>query len=276
MKKIFIIILSIICCFGLAACGNNANSGAEENPLDAGAYDESGNFVGLNWFPDAQMNSIDDSKWETRDGLLYYNGNEADVSRGIDVSSNQGVIDWEAVKKSGISFAIIRTGYRRYGAGIIEADPTCYWNLKQAKNAGLDVGVYFFSQAISEAEAREEAQFTISALDGMELDLPVYFDTEPISYDTARTDNLSGDELTDFAFAFFDEVEKAGYTPGVYASQMWLCNHLDYMRFEGYDKWMAKYTDELNYPYELHLWQHSDCGYVDGIEGAVDLNVRFE
>lgn len=259
----------------LSACAGNGQP--EANPLDAGTFDSEGNFIQLAWYPEAKMNSLEDSEWVTgEDGFRSYKGKDYKTHKAIDVSSNQDVIDWEAVKADGIEYAIMRTGYRTYGSGIIKTDETCYWNLKQAKKAGIKVGVYFFSQAVSTEEAEEEAQFVLDMVRSFETDLPVYFDTEEINYDTARTDRLSGNELTEIALAFCRYIEEAGYTPGIYGNQMWLCNKLDLARIEQYEIWLAKYTEELNYPYEIGAWQFSSEGRVSGISTAVDLDVIIE
>lgn len=270
-KKLLLIPLCLLLLLA-AACGKRA----VENPLTAGDYDAEGNFVQLAWYPDAVMNDLNDTKWTREGDFLTYNGDGYRSSQGIDVSSNQDVIDWDAVKAAGVDFAIVRVGYRTYGSGVIKADELFYWNLKEAKRAGLRTGVYFFTQAVDRKEAEEEAQFVLDTVASFDLDLPIYYDTEAIGYDTARTDEISGGQLTDNAIAFCQYIEKAGYEPGIYGNQMWLCNKMDYPRLEGYKIWLAKYTDELNFPYEIEAWQYSSTGHVDGIPTAVDMNIMLE
>ncbi len=265
------IILASILAF--SACGSRGEAQPEENPLDAGSFDADGNFIQLAWYPDADMNDLNDEDWENEDGFMVYKGKGYRSYKAIDVSSNQDVIDWEKVKAAGVEYAIMRAGYRTYGSGIIKTDECFYWNMKQAEKAGVKTGVYFFSQAVSEAEAEEEAQFVLDMLSAFDVDLPIYYDTEAITYDSARTDALSGEELTANAIAFCEYIKKAGYTPGIYANQMWLCNTMDLMQLQQYDIWLAKYADELNYPYEIQAWQFSSEGHVDGIGPAVDLDV---
>ena len=247
-----------------------------ENPLDAGAYDSEGNFIQLAWYPNAKMNSMEDSDWKKVNGFLEYQGSGYRTYPAIDVSSNQDVINWELVKKAGVEYAIMRAGYRTYGSGIIKTDEIGYWNLKQAKNAGIKVGVYFFTQAVNPEEAEEEARFVLDQIAPFELDLPIFYDTEEINYDSARTDSLTGEELTENALAFCRYIENAGYRAGIYGNQMWLCNKLDLTALEGYAIWLAKYTEELNYPYEIMAWQYSSDGRVEGIPTAVDLDVIIE
>ena len=281
-KKFLPVLVTVLLFAGLvlafSACGKEGAEAQElVNPLTAGAYDAQGNFIQLAWYPDAKMNDFEEDAWVVdEDGFFRYTGPGYQTYKAIDVSSNQDVIDWERVKAAGIEYAIMRTGYRTYGSGIIKTDETCYWNLKYAKQAGLKVGVYFFSQAINEDEAREEAEFVLHQIQGFDLDLPIYFDTEEINYDNARTDSLTGGELTNIAIAFCEHIRAAGYTPGIYANQMWLCNTLDLLSLEQYDIWLAKYAEELNYPYEIQAWQFSSTGRVDGIGPAVDLDVIIE
>lgn len=264
----------------LAGCGAKEpepeEPPAEENPLDAGTFDSNGNLIKLAWYPDAKMNSLDDAKWIHEDGFMVYQGSGYRTHKAIDVSSNQGEIDWEAVKAAGVEYAIVRAGYRTYGGAILTKDELCLSYLEGAKEAGIKVGVYFFSQAVDTEEAEEEARFTLDILEGMDLDLPIYCDTEEITYDTARTDHLSGEQLTQNALAFCKVIKQAGYTPGIYGNQMWLCNKMDLMELEEYDIWVAKYTEELNYPYELQAWQYSSEGRVEGIDTVVDLDVIIE
>lgn len=276
IKRIAAAALFLICILVLASCGGNGNAAEEENPLDAGTYDDDGNWVQLAWYPDAKMNDLQDDLWTEENGFRKYKGSGYTTHTAIDVSSGQDVIDWQAVKNAGVEYAIMRVGFRTYGSGIIKTDECCYWNLKEAKKVGLKTGVYFFTQALNEQEAEEEAQFVLDMIRDVELDLPIFYDTESINYDTARTDSLSGEQLTKNAIAFCEYIKSAGYTPGIYANQMWLCNHMDLMQLEQYEIWLAKYAEKLNYPYELMAWQYTSEGKVDGISGVVDMDVIIE
>ncbi len=265
----------------LPACGRekvkrSTKTDDIENPLDAGVFDGAGNFIQLDWYPDAKMNDFDDTQFQTENGFITYAGKGYESHAAIDVSSNQGIIDWEAVKAAGVEYAIIRLGYRTYGSGIIVNDEYAYYNLTEATKAGIKLGVYVFSQAINIEEAEAEAQYAIDMVKPFKLDLPIYYDTEEINYDTARTDELSGEELTANALAFCEYVKKAGYTPGIYGNQMWLCNKLNLYDLEKYSIWLAKYETELNYPYEIEAWQYSSEGHVNGIGPVVDLDIIFE
>ena len=209
-------------------------------------------------------------------GYKYYEEKEEGVSSaiGIDVSEFQGEIDWNVVKESGIEFAIIRLGYRGYGAeGRLVLDERFEQNIKGAQAAGLKTGVYFFSQAVSDKEAKEEAEFVLQTLEGRKLELPVVFDTEG---DTARTDENTREQFTDNCIIFCDRIEEAGYETMIYANMKWMAFTLYMEELTGYDIWYADYENTPQCPYDFSVWQYSESGSVPGIEGAVDLNVWFQ
>lgn len=191
---------------------------------------------------------------------------------GIDVSAHQGVIDWQKVADAGVEFVFVRLGYRGYMNETIHEDTHARANLQQAKAAGLQVGAYFFSQAVSEAEAAEEARFALQILDGFALDLPLVFDWEYVS-DTARTAGVTKDELMRYTKRFCDTVEKAGYRPMIYFNRNLAQSHLELTELTAYPFWLAMYTDQMTYPHRVDFWQYSDSGRVPGIETNVDLNI---
>lgn len=193
---------------------------------------------------------------------------------GIDVSSHQGKIDWPAVKESGIQFAIIRVGYRGYNSGTIHADEMALQNLAEAKAAGLKIGAYFFSQALTAEEAREEARFTLCMLEGVKLDLPMVYDWEYVS-ESARTGQMDADTLITCVNTFCGEVKQAGYEPMVYFNQELAKTLLDLTALTEYPFWLAMYADAMTYPYKVDFWQYSDEGKVPGIKGNVDLDLYF-
>ena len=195
---------------------------------------------------------------------------------GIDVSSHQGSIDWVRVGKTSVEFAMVRLGYRGYGDGTLCEDSNWKTNLQGARDNGLKVGVYIFSQAITVKEAQEEAQMVLSLLDGMPLDMPVVFDWETVS-DSARTANMTADKLLECALAFCREIEQAGYQPMVYFNIDLAVRLLDLLPLQqaGYKLWLAVYTDQMTYPHRVDMWQYTDGGRVSGIEGNVDLNLYF-
>ena len=197
---------------------------------------------------------------------------------GIDVSEFQGEeIDWKQVKESGVEFVIIRLGYRAYGeSGELVLDAMYEQNIKGALETGLDVGVYFFSQAVSAAEAVEEAEFVLDHLSPYEITGPVVYDTEEIKWDTARTDNNTKQEFTNFCKVFCDTVEHAGYESMIYSNMKWMAFTLDMSELSEYDFWYADYHEIPQCPYDYKIWQYSEEGAVPGINANVDLNLWFE
>ncbi|MCD7756488.1 MAG: glycoside hydrolase family 25 protein [Firmicutes bacterium] len=195
-------------------------------------------------------------------------------SVGIDVSSHQQDIDWQAVAASGVEFAFVRVGYRSYSSGEIQADAYAMDNLTQAQAAGLAVGAYFFSQAISVEEALEEAAFALEQLEGIALELPLVYDWEYIS-ESARTGQVDGQTLTDCTIAFCQAVEAAGQTPMVYFNTSQALNMLDMEALAGYGLWLAKYEGGMDFPYRVDFWQYTNTGTVPGITGNVDIDLRF-
>jgi GH25 family lysozyme M1 (1,4-beta-N-acetylmuramidase) len=193
---------------------------------------------------------------------------------GIDVSEHQGQIDFQAVKAAGIEFVIIRLGYRGYETGILHEDSFCQTYYTQAKAAGLKVGAYFFSQAVSVEEARQEANFAMEVCKDWELDLPLAYDWEYVS-SSARTAGVGADLLTQCTIAFCDAVAAAGYTPMNYFNISQSENLLHQERLTGYDFWLAHYSDEMIYPYKVRMWQYTSSGSVSGINTRVDINLWF-
>ncbi len=238
--------------------------------------DTHGNVYEMSIDPDIAANPYDDSNF-VRDGdRLSYEDEEYTSRTGVDVSYYQGEIDWEKVSASGMEFAILRIGYRGYGTkGSLNPDATFQDNLEGAKQAGLDVGVYFFSQAVNEEEALEEAQFVLETLDGEALELPIVFDPEHISDTQARTDSVSAEQFTRNAAAFCAAVEDAGYKAMVYSNMVWEAYWLDLKELADYPVWYADYEPLPQTPYAFAIWQYTESGNVDGIEGSVDLNLRM-
>lgn len=206
----------------------------------------------------------------------YQAGDGKQATVGIDVSKFQGDIDWEAVSQSGVRFAIMRLGVRGYGSGELVMDDKFYVNQQAASEMGLRTGVYFFSQAINEAEAVEEAQFVLDAISGLSIDMPIVFDTEPINYDVARTDNLTPNQLTSITKAFCDTIRQAGYQPMIYANAKRFTTVLHLDQLTDYSYWLADYRQTPDYPYDFSMWQFTEKGHVPGIEGNVDIDLFFE
>lgn len=207
---------------------------------------------------------------------FYYDGEflacyKTDVTLGIDVSHHQGVIDWQAVADSGVEFVMVRLGYRGLTGGELHADDLVQENLQGARAAGLRLGAYFYSQAVSVEEARQEAAFALEILEDTELDLPLVFDWEQ----EKRTENVSADTVTDSAIAFCEDVKLAGYQPMVYFNSYQAEHLMDMTRLEDYPWWLAMYDVGEDFPCRMDIWQYSCTGSVPGIEGNVDLNILF-
>lgn len=219
--------------------------------------------------------SMDRSKFSVSDGRAYYAGAGYELKLGIDVSDHQNEIDWQAVADSGVEFVILRCGWRGYTAGGLNEDGYFRQNYQGAKEAGLDVGVYFFSQATTVEEGAEEARFTLDILDGCELDLPVFFDWEEIGTDEARTDDVPGDLVTDACLEFCRIVEEGGYESGVYTylNLAYFTYELD--RLAGMTFWLGDPGSAPEFYYDHAIWQYSFTGSVPGIEGDVDMNVIY-
>ena len=198
---------------------------------------------------------------------------------GIDVSYYQGNIDWKKVKNSGVEFVIIRVGYRGYGsAGTLVEDPRFKTYLDGATKAGLKVGVYFYTQAITTAEAKAEAKFVLDRIKGYSLQMPVYYDIESVDYDTGRLDSagLSKAQKTALCTAFCDTIIKSGYSAGVYANYTWLNYYIDGAGLgRKYPIWLAHYTSNTNYDQRMDMWQYSGSGTVSGISAYTDVNVWY-
>lgn len=206
-----------------------------------------------------------------RNNYLY--SLKTDSYPGIDVSAFQGEIDWEKVRASGIEFAIIRLGYRGYGkSGKLVEDEYAQDNLEGATEAGLPIGAYFFSQALSIEEADEEIEFMLEILGDYALEMPIILDWE-IPVDTARTANMDGRTLTDIQLHFCSVIEEKGYQPMVYFNWHMSSRLLKLNELEDYPFWLALYQDRMTYPYKVEMWQYTDRGRVPGIEGNVDLNI---
>lgn len=214
--------------------------------------------------------SIDSNGYYTYSDEIY------ESILGIDVSKFQGKIDWKKVKASGIEFAIIRLGFRGYGdKGNIVLDASFEENAIQAREAGIKIGVYFFSQAITEAEAIEEANYVLDKIKDKNITYPVCFDLEKIKYDTARTDNLTSEQFTKMTLAFCSQIENAGYTPIVYGNAKTFTTRMQLEELNNYQKWYADYQKTPLYPYEFSFWQYTETGAVKGINGNVDINLQF-
>ena len=207
---------------------------------------------------------------------MSYGGEDYSYRLGIDVSHYQGEIDWQKVKAVGIEFVFVRLGYRGYGQeGVLKLDTNFEKNMKGARAAGLDVGVYFFAQAVNETEAIEEAEFVLEHLMEYDLQMPIVYDPESILHEEARTDNVTEEQFTKNTKAFCETIEKSGYDAMIYCNMTWQAFKLDLEELEEYPIWYADYEEYPQTPYHFDIWQYSNEGSVDGIQGNVDLNIQM-
>lgn len=203
--------------------------------------------------------------------LQFASGN---AKLGIDVSKWNQTIDWKQVKEEGIEFAIIRCGYRGATSGALVLDPMYEKNIRGAIEAGIPVGVYFFTQAIDEVEAVEEASMVISLIEEYDVDYPVFLDSESAG-GRGRADGLDAEERTKIHKAFLETIASAGYETGIYASRNWLKDELNMAELSEYKTWLAEYADIPAYDEYYHMWQYTSKGTVNGIETRVDLNLCY-
>ena len=226
-------------------------------------YDKNGNVVtGEQVIQGAKYNFGSDGKLSSNSG-----------SMGIDVSKWNGSIDWNAVKNSGVSYVIIRCGYRGSSTGALIEDPKFKSNIKGAKAAGLKVGAYFFSQAVNEVEAVEEASMAVNLVSGYGLNYPIFLDVESSG---GRGDGIDRETRTAVCKAFCATVQNSGYSAGVYANKTWFTEKINTSSLTGYKIWLAQYASAPTYTATRYdMWQYSSKGKVSGISGNVDMNISY-
>ena len=210
------------------------------------------------------------------EGEALYDDGNVKAKKVIDVSKFQGDIDWQRVKDDGVEAAYIRLGYRGYSSGEIVVDEKYEDNISACNEFGIDCGVYFFTEAVNEEEAREEADFCIENLGEYSTALPIAIDVEEsANLSKSRTKDLSMEQRTLNVIAFCERIREKGYEPIIYGNLKSLMIMMDISSLEDYDKWFAYYHYPLRFPYKIKMWQYSATRKVDGIEGDVDLNLMF-
>lgn len=211
-------------------------------------------------------------------GEIQYFVDEALASyKGIDVSKHNGEIDWQQVAADGVEFAFIRVGNRGYGSeGKLLEDTMFDANMAGALQAGVKVGVYFYTQAVNEQEMQEEIDLVLRKISPYKVECPVVIDVEKVSGADGRMNSISVEERTRLTAMFCEQIEKAGYKPMIYQNMEMGAMMLDLGQLEQYEKWFAYYNQDFYYPYAYSVWQYSDKGTVAGIKGNVDLNISFK
>lgn len=270
IAAVFVCLLALLC-----GCGG----GEPADPYEGMVQVETG-FGTQMWITPIEGLPVNDIGPEDFSNGEYI-GTDYSLRYGIDVSEHQGVIDWETVAADGIDFVIIRAGYRGYSEGGLFEDNYFFENVDGALAAGLDIGVYFFSQAINADEAREEARFLademLSRYPAEKFTLPIFYDWESIGNDEARTDGLGGEIITDCALAFCEALETRGYKTGVYFYRNLGYFSYDLSRMTHLTWWAAALNDYPDFYYQHFLWQNAVTGpgTVAGIEGEIDRNIMF-
>lgn len=226
--------------------------------------------------PYLPKNEYDYTKLVCQSNLMKYYEDGKQVSFvGTDISKYQDYVDFVKLKKAGIDFIMLRVGARGYGSGQIVMDEYFTDNIKRATDAGLDVGVYFFSQAITVEEAVEEANLVLESIKDYKITYPVAFDMEHIENDTARIDNLTKTDKTTIALAFLDTIKNAGYKTIIYGDKEWLIKQIDMSKLTAYDVWLSQEEDVPDYPYQFTMWQYTTKASIDGIAGYANLDISF-
>ena len=287
-KKLLIWILGAVCAvlllIGCVVLALGVGDGEDPVPLDSGIHVPENELLVSDLYDgpvlipkfNLKKSEVKLEKFTEQNGLRSYQDSRA--SMGIDVSEFQHQIDWNAVGQSGVEFVMIRLGYRGTTKGQLFLDECFEQNYQGATEAGLDVGVYFFSQAVSEEEAKEEAQFVLDILAGRELQYPIAFDWElPVDLDESfRVYGVRGEDAARYGAVFCEAIKAGGYRPIVYSNKYSAYTFFDLDQWKDYDLWYAEYQDQPSLYYDYRMWQYTDEGSVPGISGGVDLNICFK
>lgn len=259
----------------VASLFKKPDPGLPQPPGDNDTIDFNGHLIPI-------ITEIPPSPYQTdlfvvEDGIMHYDSDTVESYMGIDVSTFQEDIDWAAVRQAGVDFAMIRVGRRGATEGQIYLDDTFEYNVKQALQNDIDVGVYFFSQAVTVEEAQEEALMVLTWLKGVNITYPVVFDWEFMPHiEGSRTNGMTGEEITNCALAFCSVIEQGGYTPMIYFDLNMAYNYYDLARIGHIDFWVAEWHHiPPSFYYEFQMLQYTSRGEIPGIVGDVDLNISF-
>lgn len=245
---------------------------------DKMVYVSGGTYVFANINHSLKMNTFSNGTFakDSNNQITYSENGKVVSHKVIDVSKYQTSIDFAKVKNAGVEYAMVRCGYRSYGSGILTEDTSFNNYAAEALKNNIKIGAYFFSQAINVEEAKEEAEYVLNMIKPYQISGPVAIDVEEIFDDTYRQMHLSASQLTDVIITFCDRIKEAGYTPMIYSNLSSFIGNIELDRLENYEKWLAYYSDEPYFPYEMSMWQYTDSGSIDGITGNVDLNISFK
>lgn len=267
------LLLALALCVALCGC-------RREEPDPHAGMVEVFNGAASDWItpkPEVPVSALTQADFSLDGEVVRYGGTACRAAQGVDVSYYQGEIDWAAVAASGVEFAMIRAGYRGYTDGGITEDERFRENAQGALNAGLRVGLYFFSQAVTVEEAEIEARWLLDAAKDFKITLPLVFDWEPIGGVSGeiRTDGMTGAETTACARAFCEIIAGAGYEPCIYFSRWQGYYDYDLSQLTDYTFWVSGTGAWDDFYYAHTFWQYTFTGTVDGIATAVDRNIWY-
>lgn len=228
--------------------------------------------------PYLTKNTYDFKNLSENANLRKYTDNGKKISYvGVDISKHNGRVNFNSIKAAGVDYVMLRLGARGYSTGQISLDDNFVENMEAAIEAGLDIGVYFYSQAVSQDEVMQEVNFVIQNLEPYRAHItyPVAFDMENVPNDKARIDGLSRDDKTAIATAFLSGVQAAGYAPMVYGNKEWLIKNIDLAKLQDFDVWLSQEQDVPDYPYQFAMWQYTTTGVLNGVTGDASLNLCF-
>lgn len=260
----------------------NQTQEAQEDPATDGKHTlvklEDGTEEWVLISPYLAKNTYDFMNLSESAGIKKYSSNGRSISYvGVDISKHTGTVNFDRLKATGVDYVMLRLGARGYATGQITLDDNFTENMEAAIEAGLDIGIYFYSQAVSEEEAAQEADFVIQNLAPYKehIKYPVAFDMEKVPNDDARIDSLSREDKTTITSAFLNNIQAAGYIPMVYGNKEWLIKNIDLSKLQNYDVWLAQEQDIPDYPYQYAMWQYTTTGLLNGINGDANLNICF-
>ena len=228
--------------------------------------------------PYLTKNTYDFTNMSETANLRKYTDNGKKISYvGVDISKHNGTVNFRSMKAAGIDYVMIRLGARGYSTGQLSLDDNFVENIEDAIDAGLDIGVYFYSQAVTLEEATQEANFVVQNLAPYKehINYPVAFDMESVPNDKARIDGLSREDKTSISAAFLSGMQAAGYIPMLYGNKEWLIKNIDLAQLQNYDVWLSESEDIPDYPYQYTMWQYTTTGVLNGVTGDANLNICF-
>jgi len=258
----------------------NTETTEEEKNLDDGNHtlvtlrDGKTEWVAIS--PYLTKNTYDLTKFVmSNDVMKYIDDGKTKSFFGTDISKYQGTVNFTQLKNAGVDFVMLKVGGRGYGSGVVTLDENFATNIENAAAAGLDIGLYFYSQAINTQEAIDEANIVLASIGEYVIKYPIAFDMEFVDNDTARIEGLSKADKTTIAKAFMDTISAAGYRTMLYGNKEWLIKEIDLTKLSGYEIWLSQAASVPDYPYKYSMWQYSTSGNVSGINGYANLNICF-